>query len=118
MRVKSAEYVKDYKIKFLFSDGIAKVVDFKQFFCGNRKLLMPLLELDYFKGFYVDEITICWPNGLDFSPDVLYDTGESIKEPKNPVKTPIRSGRQKTVGKTRLASKPFAIEKKSPKKLK
>jgi hypothetical protein len=67
----------------------------------------------------VDEITICWPNGLDFSPDVLYDIGESIKERKISVKTPvIRSGRQKIIGKTRLASKPFAIEKKAPKKLK
>ncbi len=31
MRVKKAEYVKDYKIKMLFSNGVAKVIDFKPF---------------------------------------------------------------------------------------
>jgi hypothetical protein len=28
----------------------------------------------------VDEITICWPNGLDFSPDVLYEVGKNIEK--------------------------------------
>ena len=28
----------------------------------------------------LDEITICWPNGLDFSPDMLYEVGKEVKE--------------------------------------
>lgn len=79
MRVKQAEYVKDYKIKLLFSDGVTKIVDFKPFLTLKRKLFIPLFDLEYFKSFYLDEITICWPNELDFSPDVLYDVGQNVK---------------------------------------
>lgn len=79
MRIKNAEYVGGYKINLLFNDGITKVVDFKQFLSTKRKLLLPLSDLDYFKSFCLDEITICWPNGLDFSPDVLYEIGEEVK---------------------------------------
>lgn len=85
MRIKKAKYVGGHKISLLFNDGITKVVDFKQFLSTTRKLLIPLLDLDYFNSFYLDEITICWPNGLDFSPDFLYEIGEEIKakESKN-----------------------------------
>lgn len=77
MRIKKAEYVEEYKIKLLFNNGIIKVVDFQPFLSTTRKLLVPLSDLDFFKSFYLDEITICWPNGLDFSPDLLYEAGKS-----------------------------------------
>jgi hypothetical protein len=94
MRIKKAEYVDGYKINLLFNDGITKMVDFKELLSGTRILLTPLLNLDYFKSFYLDEITICWPNGLDFSPDALYKTGKEtqIKESKlKPIRTLRRS---------------------------
>ncbi len=82
MRIKKAEYINGHKIKLLFNDGITKVVDFERFLSTTRKLLIPLSDLDYFKSFCLDEITICWPNGLDFSPDVLYEVGKEVKEKK------------------------------------
>jgi hypothetical protein len=85
MRVKQAEYIEDYKIKLLFSDGVTKIVDFKQFLNHTRKLFAPLFDLEYFKSFYLDEITICWPNELDFCPDVLYEVGKNIQEQKKPI---------------------------------
>lgn len=93
MRVKQAEYVKDYKIKLLFSNGITKVVDFKPFLTPARKLFLPLFDLEYFKSFYLDEITICWPNELDFSPDVLYEAGYEIKS-QTPKKKLVRKPRK------------------------
>lgn len=90
MIVKKAEYIKDYKIKLLFSDGITKIVDFKPFLTSTRKLIAPLLDTEYFKSFSVDEITICWPNGLDFSPDLLHEIGEEIKLRKKTTKSPVR----------------------------
>jgi hypothetical protein len=101
MRVKKAEYVKDYKVKLLFSDGITKVVDFKHFLNSTRKLIAPLIKEDYFKSFFVDEITICWPNGLDFSPDVLYEIGKEIPTKKQQPKTKIRPIRKSTIGTTK-----------------
>lgn len=98
MRIEKAEYLRDYKIKLLFSDGITKVIDFKQFLTSTRKLIAPLLDAEYFQRFYVDEITICWPNGLDFSPDVLYEVGKEIKEHKMTTKShPIRRRQRKKV---------------------
>ena len=94
MRIKKAEYVGGHKINLLFNDGITKVVDFKRFLSTTRKLLLPLSDLDYFKSFCLDEITICWPNGLDFSPDVLYEIGKEIKKHK-PMRAPRRT--KKTV---------------------
>lgn len=82
MRVKKAEYVKDYKIKINFSDGIVKVVDFKPFLKDAKNLLIPLLDIEYFKNFSVDDTTICWPNEVDFCPDVLYDAGQEVKSSK------------------------------------
>jgi hypothetical protein len=80
MRIKKAEYVDGYKIKLLFNDGVCKIVDFEQFLSTTRKLLTPLSDLDYFKSFCLDEITICWADGLDFSPDRLYEVGKKVEE--------------------------------------
>ena len=79
MRVKKAKYVKDYKVELVFSDGAVKVVDFKPFLKNAKNLFVPLLDLDYFKSFSVDDSTICWPNEVDFCPDVLYDVGTAVK---------------------------------------
>ncbi len=87
MRVKKAEYIKDCKIKILFSDGITKVVDFKVFFNDKRSFFLPLHDMEYFKKFIVDDTTICWPNQLDFCPDVLYEKGVKTKKTK-PVLSP------------------------------
>jgi hypothetical protein len=63
MRVKKAEYVRDYKIKIVFSDGAIKIVDFKPFLKDAKNLFIPLLDIEYFKNFSVDDTTISWPNG-------------------------------------------------------
>lgn len=95
MRIKQAEYVKDYKIKLLFSDGITKIVDFKPLLKETRRLFIPLLDQNYFKSFYVDEITICWPNKLDFSPDFLYEIGKDFQKQKRSIKTGLKPLKQR-----------------------
>ena len=80
MRIKKAEYIKDYKIKLFFSDGVNKIVDFAPILTNKRKLFVPLSDLEYFKNFHVDEITICWPNELDFAPEYLYEMGVEVKK--------------------------------------
>lgn len=93
MIIKKAEYVRENKIKLLFSDGIIKVVDFSPFLSSTRKIIEPLLDADYFKKFYVDEITICWPNGLDFAPELLYKIGKDLQKEKKQPKSTIRRKR-------------------------
>lgn len=89
MKVKKAEYVKDYKVKLVFNDGVAKVVDFKPFLKNAKNLFLPLVDIEYFKKFSVDDTTICWPNEVDFCPDVLYEAGKEVdveikSKPKRP----------------------------------
>ena len=87
------------KIKLLFSDGITKIVDFAPFLKSTRKLITPLQDEDYFKKFYVDEITICWPNGLDFAPELLYNMGKDFKNEKKEPKLATRRKRVNALAK-------------------
>ena len=114
MRVKKAIYVKDYKIKLLFSDGITKIIDFKTFLKEAKNLLLPLLDLDYFKRFSVDDTTISWPNEVDFCPDVLYQIGKEIEEQENPSQPLQRRRKQNYVRSVRI--KASAMTKKTLKK--
>ncbi len=81
IRVKNVEYVKDYKLRLLFSDEKAKIVDFKDWINEETVYLLPLKDLQYFKKVRMDKFnySICWPNGADFSPDVLYKIGNDVK---------------------------------------
>jgi hypothetical protein len=108
MIIKKAEYVSENKIKLLFSDGITKIVDFTPFLASTRKIIAPLLDTAYFKKFYVDEITICWPNGLDFAPELLYKVGEDLTKEKK--------GHKLTARRKRVSVPAKAMTKKRPKK--
>jgi hypothetical protein len=107
MKIKNAEYVKEYKVKLLFNNGIEKEVDFKPFLKNAKNLFVPLLDLAYFKQFSVNDTTICWPNEVDFCPDVLYEIGAEVKKSKPSLKV-RRQARVK-------CQATFALAKKKPK---
>jgi hypothetical protein len=90
MKVKHVEYFKDYKLKILFNDNKVKIVDIEPIINESKKMFLPLKNIDYFKEVSLDDpeypISICWPNGADICPDVLYEIGEEIMIQKNPVK--------------------------------
>jgi hypothetical protein len=71
--VVKAEYLKEYEIEVTFEDGVVGIVDFDKLikFEGVFSTFRNLIE---FKKFFVNQEvgTICWPNGADFSSDVLY----------------------------------------------
>lgn len=70
-----------YRLHLHFEDGVEGVVDLAEIvqFTG---VYAPLEERAYFIQVYVnpDIGTVCWPNGADIDPDVLYSlvTGEAI----------------------------------------
>jgi len=96
MRVKKVEYFGEYKLKLLFSDRKSKIVDIEPIIKKSKGLFHPLRDVEYFKKVSLDDIeypsSICWPNGADICPDVLYEMGIEVKaKRKNPQKKKTRT---------------------------
>lgn len=77
-RVKKVDYLSEYKLKIQFDNGIVKVVDLERMLKGAKNLFLQLVDIDYFKKVECDGYSICWPNGIDFCPNLLYKAGKSI----------------------------------------
>ena len=76
--VKDVQYFADYKLKLTFEDSIVKIVDLKPHLDGE--IFEPLMDIEYFKSVRLnpDIDTVVWSNEADFSPDFLFEIGESI----------------------------------------
>lgn len=81
--VTEVQPLEEYRLRLRFEDDFTGIVDLSEHveFTG---IFRPLRERDYFVKVRVnaDIGTICWPNGADVDPDVLYSivTGEPIPE--------------------------------------
>lgn len=95
MRIKKVEYVDGYRLKLLFSDKITKIVDIEPIIKKSKGLFQPLKDIEYFKQVALDDehypLSICWPNGEDLCPDVLYEMGKDFTN--NNLKTIRRTRR-------------------------
>lgn len=60
-----------------FNNGRIKILNLKPYVerCG---VFSELKDKEFFKRFFIDLNTICWPNGADIAPERLYETGEEI----------------------------------------
>jgi hypothetical protein len=76
--VKNVDYIDGYKLRLLFDDGKAKVVDFEDRLKNAENMFVLLKNIDYFKKVKSDGTTLVWPNGLDLCPDALYEKGKDI----------------------------------------
>lgn len=81
IRIKKVNYLSEYKLNIAFSDGKTKTVDFENWIREGKGYLKSLKDIEYFKKVEIDDChyTICWPNGADFCPDVLYEIGTSVE---------------------------------------
>jgi hypothetical protein len=82
--VTEASYVSDYKIKVRFENDEVKLVDLEPHLDGP--IFEPLKDIAYFRSFTVNQDidTVTWPNNADFSPEFLYEVGQSISEHLGP----------------------------------
>jgi hypothetical protein len=73
----------DYRLFLRFEDGVEGVVDLADMI-RFEGVFAPLKDREKFLEVFVNsEIgTICWPNGADLDPDVLYSrvTGQPIPQ--------------------------------------
>ncbi len=69
-----ARYVGDFRVALTFTDGREGVFDGHDLLRRNGPLLVPLHDECYFKRVFIDAGALCWPNGLELSPQRLYET--------------------------------------------
>jgi len=82
-RVIEAEYLHDYFIHIVFSNGKEGSIDLSPFI--GKGVFKPLVDKGYFKKLFVDGWTVSWPNGADLAPETLYElaekAGNMVNEP-------------------------------------
>ena len=79
LHVTDVNYLEAYSIRVEFSDGVVKEVDLREDLYGE--VFEPLKNVEFFKQVRVNSETntIEWPNGADFAPEFLYETGQEAK---------------------------------------
>lgn len=59
--IDKAEYIAEYKIKFLFSDGIERLIDFSNFLkSAKNPMTRKYLDKKLFKNYSIDYGDIIW----------------------------------------------------------
>lgn len=105
MRVKKVEYVGEYKLRLLFSDKKIKIIDIEPIIKKSKGLFYPLKDIEYFKKVSLDDdqypFSICWPNGEDLCPDVLYSMGKDVFSIAHSRRSPVK----RVLSKRRSAAK-------------
>jgi len=57
----SAEYIRDYKIKISFSDGIKRIIDFSEFLNGAKNpMTKKYLNKELFKNYSIEYGDVIW----------------------------------------------------------
>ena len=72
-RLARAEYLRDYKIRVTFEDGLQGIIDLEGELWGE--VFEPLKNTEVFRRFRVDSDldTIVWPTGADLAPEFLHE---------------------------------------------
>ena len=78
--VTNVMYDCDYRLLLTFEDGSSRRVDLKDHLDGE--VFEPLGEISLFRTAQLntDIDTVVWANGVDMSPDFLYEIGEIIED--------------------------------------
>ena len=70
LRIIDIDYVKEYTLAITFNNGVRKVVDLKPHLTG--KVFEPLLSIENFRQYGLNQRTIEWASGADLAPEFLY----------------------------------------------
>jgi hypothetical protein len=68
--------IDDFRLELSFSTGEKGVFDARPYL--DKGQFVRLRDIALFKQAYVAFDTVCWPGGLDISPETLYDRSQMI----------------------------------------
>lgn len=71
IKVLDAKSVGDFRLRLEFSDSTAGIFDGREMLAKSGPLLDPLRDSVFFARAFVDAGGLCWPNGLELSPQRL-----------------------------------------------
>ena len=67
IKLTNAEYKEGYKILLRFSDGSWGIYDFAELVKTKTVMTAPLLDVEFFRHFFIELGALAWPNGFDLS---------------------------------------------------
>jgi len=72
LAITNAQYREPFKIHLVFNNGYQGEVDMQTVIEQDvRRRFQPLRDPVYFSNFTLAHDTLCWPNELDFAPEVF-----------------------------------------------
>lgn len=73
LHIAEAEYLGEYRVRFLFNDGREGVADLRQMiFDDPRSVFKPLRDPSIFREFFIEHGALCWPGDVDVAPEYIY----------------------------------------------
>jgi hypothetical protein len=69
-----ARHQGNFRVALTFSDGSEGIFHGLDLLKRSGPLLEPLRDETYFKRVFIDAGALCWPNGLELSPQRLHET--------------------------------------------
>lgn len=79
IKVIKARYLGDFQVALNFSDGKEGTFDGRTLLQQSGSLLEPLRSEIYFQRLFIDAGALCWPNGLELSPAMLYEKCRTLE---------------------------------------
>lgn len=76
IKILKATYLHDYVLKLEFSDASYANYDFSYLLKKNTSLTNVLNEVEYFQSYFLELGALCWSNGLELSPNSLYQKAQ------------------------------------------
>lgn len=75
-RVMNFKVMGPYKLRVFFEDDTHQDIDFRPVLAG--RIFSPLKDLSLFNQVSIEDDLLTWPNGAEFSPDILYNWTERL----------------------------------------
>lgn len=101
LKILEAKSIAPCQILLEFSDGSQCIWSAENLLATRTgTLLEPLRDINYFQRFFLDAGALCWANGLEFSPERIYEDSvpkDNVKIKKTTPPPPF-TGRVKELG--------------------